>query len=89
MGWVVCISTVSREEEVNDLYTDSASVLLPVAALSVIHSEEGLGGTGLMVPGRGLFREALPSPEDAEEILSSPLPAGHRAHNDDMKQLAA
>lgn len=89
MGWVVCISTVSREEEVNDLYTDSASVLLPVAALSVIHSEEGLGGTGPMVPGRGLLREALPSPEDAEEILSSPLPAGRRAHNDDVKQLAA
>lgn len=51
IGCVVCISTLSREEEVNDLYTDSASVLLLVAALSVIQREGGLEETEVMASG--------------------------------------
>lgn len=90
MGWVVCISTVSSEdEEVNGLKGDSANVLPPSSALSVIHSEEGLGGTGPAVPSGTLPTEAPLSPdEEKEETLSSPLPARGK-HVDEAEQLAA
>lgn len=64
-------------------------MLLAVAALSVIQREEGLGGTEWMVSGKGLFTEApLSSEDDGEETLSTFLPVGHNAHNDDMKPQA-
>lgn len=85
IGWVVCISTLSREEEVKDLYTDSASVLLAVADPSVIQREEGLEEAEAMVSGRGLFREADPSSEDREETLSPLFPVGHIARDDNIK----
>lgn len=88
MGWVVCISTVSSEEEVNGLKADPASVFPPSSALSVIHNEEGLGGTGPAVPSGGLPAEARPSPdEEEEEALSSPLPARGK-NGDEEEQLA-
>lgn len=89
MGWVVCISTVSSdEEEVNGLKGDPASVFPPRSALSVIHSEEGLGGTGPAVPSGLLPAKARPSPEEEEEALSSPLPAQGK-HGNEVEQLAA
>lgn len=77
MGWVVCISTLSSEE-VNGPTAEPASVLPPPSALSVIHSEEGLGGTGPAVPSGGLPAKAR----------SSPLPARGK-HGDEAEQLAA
>lgn len=50
-------------------------MLLAVAALSVIQREEGLEGTEMRVSGR-------------EETLSTLLPVGHNAHNDDTDQHA-
>lgn len=63
-------------------------MLLAVSALSVIQREEGLEGTEVRVSGRGLFTEAPLSSEDGEETLSTLLPVGHNAHNDDMEQHA-
>lgn len=63
-------------------------MLLAVAALPVIQREEGLGGTEWMVSGKGLFTEAPLSSEEGEKTLSTSLPVGHNAHNDDMKPQA-
>ncbi len=49
-------------------------MLLAVAALAVTQSEEGLGGTEVMVSGSPL------SSEDAGETSSSLLPVGKKAH---------
>lgn len=51
MGWVVCIRTRSREGGVNDLETESASVLLPLAVLSVLQREEPSEGTQASLSG--------------------------------------
>ncbi len=48
-------------------------MLLAVAALAVTQSEEGLGGTEVMVSGSPL------SSEDAGETSSSLLPVGNRS----------
>lgn len=51
MGWVVCISTRSRDGDVNDLYAESASALLLVDVLSVIQGAEPPEGAQASVSG--------------------------------------